>query len=148
MLHTIILASVLCGADCQICEIDAKLGFDTEMMSGSERKQIFYEIQELKRQAMNELAKAKDISWKMPDIDAQHIYNAILADCYTTCANKAPSCANVCIACLQQLSAAICKKSQEWQEGETLVMSAKFKFKRAENLETKLWTDPDPHDWM
>lgn len=133
-MNVLLLSSMLaCSPDCEICQTIDRLE-ETESMSGSERKQIFYEIQELKRQAMNQVSEAYDLKWKMPDMDAQHIYDAIIADCWNALVSQSVSATNICIACIQELKNAICKKNDDWKYGQTLITSAKLKFQRAEKL--------------
>jgi hypothetical protein len=121
---------------------------DTESMSGSERKRIFYEIEDLKRKGMQLINEAYDLRWKIPDINAQKIFEAAIADCYYGVKYGGASLVTVCIACITELANAVCQKCADYKYGETLIKAAKMKFKRAEELEYKLWTDPDPHDWM
>lgn len=148
MINTLLLSSMLaCSPECDICQTIDRLE-DTECMSGSERKKIFYEIQQLKSQAMNHISEAYNLRWKFPNVDAQHLYDAIIADAWNAIVSKNASATNICIACLQQLKNAVCEKCDDWYYGQTLITAAKLKFQMAEKLEAKLWMDDDPHDWM
>jgi cellobiose-specific phosphotransferase system component IIA len=117
-------------------------------MTGSERQKIFKEIEQLHRDGMNHLNDAHHLRCRMPDIKAQNIFDSILVDAISSCVSDKGSAAATCASCLIELKNAYCQKNQDWKYAEELVKQAERKFKKANELEEKLWFDDDAEDWI
>lgn len=116
-------------------------------MPADERKRLFKEIEQLYRDGMNHLRDAEALKWRMPDVNAQRLFEGIIADCIANCVSKS-GCVVFCTSCIMELKSAVCQKNNDWYRAQELVEKAKKKYAKAEQLEEKLWFDEDAEDWM
>lgn len=119
-----------------------------QRMSGAQRENIFHKIEDLVRDAMNELSQANDLADNLVEVDVRAGLMAILSECIVASSGGPYAGAVACGYCAIEIGYHMYYKYPEYKEAKRLVERAKRKFDEAARLEEMLWYDDDAEDWM